>query len=318
MTKHGDSIRTLAESPLVGPRFKDFISRWEMNIEPPPVEKADRYVCTYPRSTPVNADTESRTAPSTPQRWGQGKLPDTLEEDYFNSQDDEDEAIPIVSTPPPRGGIVTGKRKRPRTGLPVLARSQKPFNGTRTPPPLGSLVDYGDDDVGSEEGITSTPGRASPIPGGFIPASYNTPPDAPPASPRLAHRQVSIKSPITPEEDGDILAELSKGGASLLPRISGMSDAGVGSKRRRGEDDDDDELLERLANKSKRQTPNPTSPAPDADSTGPKQPGPTKTPEEGPKKFKLKIGAVGAAVASSPSPKSSSPSSTGTKDGDNG
>ena len=87
MTKHGDSIRTLAESPLVGPRFKDFISRWEMNIEPPPVEKADRYVCTYPISTPVNADTTSRTAPSTPQRWGQGKLPDTLEEDYFNSYD---------------------------------------------------------------------------------------------------------------------------------------------------------------------------------------------------------------------------------------
>ncbi|KAI0686629.1 hypothetical protein C8Q76DRAFT_803880 [Earliella scabrosa] len=63
MTRHGDSIRTLAESPLVGPRFKDFISRWEMNIELPPVEKADR------------------TAPSTPQRCGQGKLPDTLEED---------------------------------------------------------------------------------------------------------------------------------------------------------------------------------------------------------------------------------------------
>ena len=44
MTKHGDTIRTLAESPVVGPRFKDFISRYEMNIEPPPIERIEKYV----------------------------------------------------------------------------------------------------------------------------------------------------------------------------------------------------------------------------------------------------------------------------------
>ncbi|KAI0737677.1 component of IIS longevity pathway SMK-1-domain-containing protein [Daedaleopsis nitida] len=308
MTKHGDTVRSLSESPVVGPRFKDFIARWEMNIEPPPVEKVEK------------------APPGTPQRWGQGKLPDTLEEDYFNQDDDEEETIPIVSTPPPRG-LIPGKRKRPRTGIPMRTQPKLPFNGIpRTPPPLGSLVDYGgDDDLGGSEENAPTPGRASPIPGGFIPIAYNSTPassDAPPASPRLSHRQVSIKSPLSPEEDGDILEELSKGAGSLLPRISGMSDppGSMGSKRRRGEDDDD-ELLERLANKSKRQTPNPSPPGSETDAPAPAlaKGGLAKTPEEGPKKLKLKLGSLGAAVASSPSPKSgTSPSSMGTKDGDNG
>ena len=273
--------------------------------------------------------------------------------------------------------MLTGKRKRPMrpTGIPVRAPPKPaPFNGIpRTPPPLGSLVDYGDPDgdgddmVASIENIAPTPGRASPIPGGFISVAFppspspspgaggggaeQQQPQQPPASPRIAHRTVSpssIKSAINPEDDGDILAELSRGGPTLLPRISGLSDlglglglgggGGVGSKRRRGgdDDDDDDELLERLA-KAKRQTPGPQLQA-DADSS----PGPKAIPphsnskggggaggggggeggrEEGPKKLKLKFGAGAAAVASSQSsqpPKSASASSPGTKDGDNG
>ncbi|RDX55399.1 DUF625-domain-containing protein [Lentinus brumalis] len=299
MTKHGETIRALSESPVVGARFRDFIARWEMNMEPPPVEKIERIT------------------PTTPQRWGQGKLLDTAEEDYFNGEDDEEEMIHIVSTPPPRG---TMKRKRTgmrQTGIPVRAPPKPPFNGLARLTPFSGLVDYGgDDDLGgSEENITPTLGRDSPVPGGFIPVSYNNPSE-PPSSPRISHRQVSIKSPLSPEEDGDILDALSKGGSSLLPRISGMVDAGLGSKRRR--DDDDDEMLERLANKSKRLTPGPVSPTPESDSPGPAKAAPPKTPEEGPKKLKLKFGAVGAAVASSASPQSSSPSSTGTKDGDNG
>ncbi|KAI0355408.1 DUF625-domain-containing protein [Trametes cingulata] len=298
MTKHGDIVRALAESPLVGARFKDFIARWEMNNEPPPVEKVEK----HPLSTPQRG-------------WGQGRLLDTSEEDYFNADDDEEESIPIVSTPPPRGHLA-GKRKRPmRTGIPVRS-SPKQFNGgsPRTPP-LGSLVDYDEgDDASSENVAPSSPGRASPIPGGFIPVGYSAS-DAPPASPRMSHRQVSVKSPLSPEEDGDILEELSKGGASLLPKLPGAPE-GVGSKRRR--DDDDDELLERLANKAKRPTPSPSSPKPDSDSSsGPAKAASAKGSEEGPKKLKLKFSAVGAAVANS-SPSSTSPSSTGTKDGDNG
>ncbi|KAI0774738.1 DUF625-domain-containing protein [Trametes elegans] len=313
MTKHGDMVRALAESPLVGSRFKDFIARWEMNNEPPPVEKQ------FP--------------PGTPQRgWGQGKLLDTAEEDYFNADDDEDEAIPIVSTPPPRSALGPGKRKRPlRTGIPIRA-SPKQFNGG--PPrtlPLGSLVDYDEgDDVAPENtqpaaNSPATPGRASPIPGGFIPvgpvsSGGYTPSDAPPASPRLAHRQVTVKAPLTPEEDGAILEALAKGGAPpLLPKLP---EVGLGSKRRR--EDDDDEMLERLANKAKRPTPGPSSPKDEASSESPSpapgapKVGPAKTVEEGPKKFKLKIGAVGAAVANSAPSSSNSPSSTVTKDGDNG
>lgn len=39
MTKHEDKIRALAETTLGGPRFKQFIRRWEMNVEPPPKEE---------------------------------------------------------------------------------------------------------------------------------------------------------------------------------------------------------------------------------------------------------------------------------------
>ncbi|KAI1787622.1 component of IIS longevity pathway SMK-1-domain-containing protein [Ganoderma leucocontextum] len=292
MTKHGDTIRALAESPVVGPRFKDFISRWEINIEPPPIERMEK-----PLGTPSRG-------------WGQGKLLDTAEEDYFNGDDEDEDDIPIVSTPP--HGMLTGKRKRSMrpTGIPVRALPKPaPLNGIPRTPPLGSLVDYGDadgdaDDIASIENIAPIPGRASPIPGGFISVGLPPSPGAgpgtePPASPRITHRQVSsIKSAINPEDDGDILEELSKGSPTLLPRISGMSDVGAGSKRRRG-DDDDDELLERLS-KAKRQMPNPQLQA-DADSpggVGPKSTPPKGGGEEGPKKLKLRFGAVGAAVAS--------------------
>ena len=76
-----------------------------------------------------------------------------------------------------------------------------------------------------------------------------------------------LKNAINLEDDSDILEELSKGGTTLLPRISGMSDIGTGGNRRRGDEDDEDELLERLS-KSKRQTPNLLSPQPDSDPPG--------------------------------------------------
>ena len=344
MTKHGDTIRALAESPVVGPRFKDFISRYEMNIEPPPVERIEKYVPIVAVFSSCPSNCYILLFPTrplgTPSRgWLPGKFFDAAEEDYFNGEDEDEEHVPIVSTPP--RGMLTGKRKRPTTrptGIPVRALPKTaPFGTMPRTPPLGSLLDYGDadgdsDDMASIENIAPTPGRASPIPGGFISVPFHPSPGAspggePPASPRITHRQVSsIKSAINPEDDSDILEELSKGGPTLLPRISGMSDVGAGSKRRRGEEDDD-ELLERLS-KAKRQTPSPQLQA-DADSplSGGGGVGPKSTPPKGgngggeegvPKKLKLKFGAVGAAVASSQPPKSESASSPGTKDGDNG
>lgn len=47
MTVYGDKVRALAENPLLGPRFQNFIRRWEMNnASPPPEEekKTESYV----------------------------------------------------------------------------------------------------------------------------------------------------------------------------------------------------------------------------------------------------------------------------------
>lgn len=47
MTVYGGKVRALAENPLLGPRFQNFIRRWEMNnASPPPEEekKAESYV----------------------------------------------------------------------------------------------------------------------------------------------------------------------------------------------------------------------------------------------------------------------------------
>ena len=57
---------------MVGPRFRDFIARWEMNIEPPPVEKIEKYVLLYA----LNSDRilMSPPRPATPQRWGHTRL----------------------------------------------------------------------------------------------------------------------------------------------------------------------------------------------------------------------------------------------------
>lgn len=49
MTKHEETIKALAETMLGGPRFKAFIRRWEMNVEPLPKEdeKVEKYVSTF-------------------------------------------------------------------------------------------------------------------------------------------------------------------------------------------------------------------------------------------------------------------------------
>lgn len=46
MTVYEVKIRALAENPLLGPRFQNFIRRWEMNNAPPPEEekKPEPYV----------------------------------------------------------------------------------------------------------------------------------------------------------------------------------------------------------------------------------------------------------------------------------
>lgn len=273
---------------------------------------------------------QKRPVPVGLRRWGQGRLLEAEEENYFNLGDDEDEAPPhIVSTPPPRGNTL--KRKRMRgTGIPVRSM-RSPFVNAPPTPPLGGLVDYDD---GDEAGTTvsaadttttsSSSKTTSRLPrqqtGYFAYASNSA--DVQGNNMRNANRQSpSSKIPIlnttTTSSSADVKDETSVD-ALWEEQISSkdLPEPGLGVKRRR--DDDDDELLERLVNKSKRPIVGEVRVEKEnGEISLAGKAGTTKTGEEGPKKIKVKLGAVGAAVASS-SPSTLTSSCIGTKDGDNG
>ncbi|KAH9948743.1 component of IIS longevity pathway SMK-1-domain-containing protein [Amylocystis lapponica] len=304
MTKHEAQIRGLSESPLGGPRFQALIRRWEMNVEPPPAGEEEKI---------------EKPVPNGARRWGQGRLLEAEEEDYFNADDDDDEILPVVSTPPPRGHTL--KRKRAR-GLGIPVRSVRPYAALPRTPALGSLVDYDEgDDLGGLGPVESTNPLSSPAlnraaSSGYFPLASAS--DVP-ASPRIAHRQIPPKpvSDSEPQDEQDDLLETlftNKSGPSSPSSIARPPSPSQGSKRRR--DDDDDELLERLASRAKRPSVGPTLEKENSDSPVAGKAGVAKSAEEGPKKIKLKFGAVGAAVASSPA--TPAPPDTGTKDGDNG
>ncbi|KAH8096612.1 component of IIS longevity pathway SMK-1-domain-containing protein [Cristinia sonorae] len=325
MTKHEDKIKILAESALGRPRFEAFIRRYEMNIEPPPKEeeKAD-----------------DKPAANGPRRWGQGRLMEVEEEDYFNADDDDDEIVPVPTASPafPRG-VVTPPLKRKRTRGPSVGSSQRPSKSSllgavppvrttppQSTPPLGGLVDYGDDDDLASPDPTTPSSPKNTMPPGLLPGSPSMPP-----SPRLSHRQIPSKPPITvpslavpilttPEDEEDLLLEslLTKGGPSppSLLNTRPPPDIPLGLKRRREEDDD--ELLV-LANKSKRQSmgsglKEKMRIAVEGLGAGEGETGKSSlaksVAEEGPKKIKLKLASSAAATLA--------PSSTGAKDGDTG
>ncbi len=48
MIKHEDVIKALSDTQLGGPRFKAFIRRWEMNVEPLPKEDEKIEKCVSP------------------------------------------------------------------------------------------------------------------------------------------------------------------------------------------------------------------------------------------------------------------------------
>ncbi|KAL6307189.1 component of IIS longevity pathway SMK-1-domain-containing protein [Sparassis latifolia] len=299
MTVYGPRVRELAESPMGGPRFKAFIRRWEMNVEPPPEEEK-------PEKLPLNG----------PRRWGEGRLLEAEEEDYFNADDDDDEIVPVVSTPP-RGNAL--KRKRMR-GMGPSVRSIRPFTPLPRTPPLARLVDYDEgDNLGGP--VEDSPMQSSPsisktasTSSGYFPLSSPSV-DGPPSS-RMIRRSL-VKPSSFPDEQGDLLESLfTRSGSSS--GLTGPPE--LGAKRRR--EDEDDELLERLASRSKRTSvgPGPSPEKENADSPVAGKAGLAKPIEESPKKMKVKIGSLGAALASS-SPSTSvppAPSRAGTKDGDNG
>ncbi|KAL4242339.1 Serine/threonine-protein phosphatase 4 regulatory subunit 3-like protein [Abortiporus biennis] len=321
MTKFEDKIKTLSETPLGGPRFKAFIRRWEINIEPPPKDEEKLIITNGPQSFTLAMRREAE------------------ENDYFNADDDEDEIVPVLTfsrtTPTAQGSpnpIGSLKRKRAKaSGIPIR---RPPIQ--RSPQPLGTLLDYDDEgDSGSGDDTKQPSGTL------HQPTTQDVH-GLVPSSPRITHRQIpyqqqqggqgggganrpttiSISSSSSSEDEQDDLLE------SLVSKSGPPSPSTVlGSKRRR--DDDDEETLERLLNKPKRQSIGSTTPGSGVTTIGGGGDRKVETVgrvggisgknggEEGgggPKKIKLKL-ASSTPTSNSPS---NFPSSTGAKDGDTG
>jgi len=303
MTKYEPEIRKLAGTPLGGPRFMAFIRRWEMNNEPPPkeekIEKPDLRV------------------PS------QSRMVEVEEEDYFNRDDDDDFILPIAAPLIPRAQAPSPplnllKRKR-RTGLNISPGFRPTLTPPR-PPPIGSLVDYDDED--QDLGGTALADDIADSPGHDLKLPRRSPSQNLLSSPRLLNRQVSPSNPPQrppPDDDEDNLLEAlvrprgpkdrSPSPSIATPKVPniGMGPIRLSGKRRR--DDDDDELERLLSSKTKR---------PDLGAekilSGTSGRAGSKPGDDPPKKIKLKFGltSLGAAPTSVP------PSEAGAKDGDTG
>jgi len=176
--------------------------------------------------------------------------------------------------------------------------------GCRPPlktPRLSALVDYEEDD---EEYPSND--QAVPTIQGAIPKSIPDPNRLPGSQPSPPAPSINITTPtpsLSPGQlqnhEDDNLSE-----ALARPRIRPQAPAPTGSsirlmrpsekRRRTDDDDDDDELLERLAKSSRKPDPNNQK---EAFTIRP------KNGDDPPvaKKIKVKFGAVGLAVAASPS-----------------
>ncbi|KAF7294291.1 SMK-1 domain-containing protein [Mycena chlorophos] len=280
MTQHEEEIRKLAETPLGKDRFGMFIRRWEINEQPPPPETAE----------------PKPEKPLDNQRWPSQRVLDPEEEDYFNTEEDEEEYVPPISHQQWVRSLGGGGRGS--SPLPTLKRKRRmgsvggpigPLNLTGAPrapsPSLGQLMDYGDDDeeavVGSVDmNVSSTE-----------PSENGTIGDHPPSPP-----------PTDDDEEDNMLEALVRSKAPPPPQRSS-------SKRRRmeGDDDEEDEMLERLTKKqdlgaTHKRTGSITSAAKSGDDPPPL------------KKLKLKFGLGAATVAAA----AADTPQNGAKDGDTG
>ncbi|KAJ8473828.1 hypothetical protein ONZ45_g16156 [Pleurotus djamor] len=306
MTKHDDIVRKLADTPLGSSRFQQFIRRWEMNIEP----------------LPLQDDKKPEIKRLDIRGWGTRGV-DAEEEDYFNTDDESDLAagpLPFTAKwartgpPSPVAGEIPLKRKR-RQAIGAAPKSLKPTNLTPRRSPLGPLVDYADDDE-------TTPSEESK-------PESSAGSNLPPTSPILSHRQIPSPTLSNPppkrppaedeDEEDNILESLVRGKAPPTPKTLSISlDSIRPSEKRRRDDEDDDGLLGRLAKMKKQDQ---AKDAPSLASTGRTKPG-----DDPPKKIKLKFGLGSVAVVQSPSPSPNTPSPDtpsappegGVKDGDTG
>ncbi|KAL0580514.1 Platinum sensitivity protein [Marasmius crinis-equi] len=297
MTKHDEEIKTLAASPLGGPRFVSFIRRWEINNEPPPPEE-------------VKQDSMDRPWPT------QSRVLEAEEEDYFNGDDDDDDGfIPSISQTWTRGtgassplpGLNLKRKRRVAVANVLGAMGGKPArplnNAPGRSPLLESLVDYDDDDD-------------LPLPTKDEPTSSSPKPGRP-------------LKPLgeEDEEDSQLEAMLNRSrpqspAPGMMASMNQVGPVRLGGKRRR-EEEDDEELLERLSKSKKpesgkqKETGGGGGAAEDGFGAGTLAKKAKLSEEPPPKKFKLKLGAAatGNTASNTPSP---SPSESDAKDGDTG
>ncbi|KAG6850626.1 hypothetical protein H0H93_010818 [Arthromyces matolae] len=239
-SEHKEELCKLAESPLGGQRFEQF-NAWaqfellQQNKEPPP--------------------SDSRVASTVEARGWQppARALDAEEESYFNDDDDEEELVPVVSPSWPKGVpplSASGLLKRKRRSS--IGASTKGYRPPLRNPIMGSLVptDYGEEE---EEDRTSQNLARQPQP-----STSRSPSPEVPASPKMAHRQVSgppLKRLSAQDDDDDILESIARTRSrpeSPAPGMMASMDHLRGSEKRRRDDDDEDDLLLEHLGKAKK------------------------------------------------------------------
>lgn len=229
----------------------------------------------------------------------QSRVPDAEEEDYFNT-DDDDDFVPSISQQWSRGTsspmpLNPLKRKR-RMGIAPLPKGLRPQKASTSIP----LVDYADEDEEKSEDAKSSSQTTSWVP---VPLS-KTEPSLEASSTREIPMTEDIAAlledydDLQSEEDDWPPTQPQSGGEAASRRAFKISKQTPSPslpparlKRQRNDEDDEDELLERLT-KSKR---------PDLGTQKDAVRGRSKSGDDPPKKFKMKIGKSAPAVSTIPS-----------------
>ncbi|KAG6868759.1 hypothetical protein C0993_011028 [Termitomyces sp. T159_Od127] len=307
-TKHEEELRKLAQSPLGGQRFEQF-NAWiqfemlQQNKEPLPADiRVDKMM-------------DSRSWQSS------GRALDAEEENYFNT-DDDDDLIPVVSSTRPRVAPLGTpaqsallKRKRRSS----IGGATKGYRPPLRNPIMGSLVsaEYGDED--EDDGRKQSPeGNSQRV----DPSSSRSPSPEIPASPKMAHRQVTMPASGPPpkrlsreDDDDDILETIAR--SRFRPQspapgmMASLDSLRPSEKRRRGNDDDDDDVITERLSKAKKLD---LGTLKEKFSFG--AIGRTKNGDDSSKKIKVKLGVTSLNAVVTPS--TPAPSETGAKDGDTG
>ncbi|KAL5507911.1 PSY2 [Sanghuangporus vaninii] len=229
MDKHEAEIRELAKTAKGFATFQNFISRWEINKEPPPPEIEKRPSIIVP-----------------PRIFGQRVMESEEDDSYFNSDESEDD--PVVPVPRVDSFLGLFRRKRQRISAPgphaQVNKTQRLMSvpsQNRPVSPLSSLLEYDDDDDATSPLSEQIRSEKDP---------------STPQSPVLPHRQIQIlpydpsqDEPSDPEDEllESLVSKRSDGQASPPPK---SLPAKLAEKRRRGDDEDD--AFERLAPKNRR------------------------------------------------------------------